>query len=80
VWLIKDKQIHEGAPEDLIINGLLNKIFDNENIKFNYTTSEFTVKVSLQHPVNLINKTTDENIELMTGNALYRKGFYCFGK
>jgi iron complex transport system ATP-binding protein len=76
VWLIKDKQIHEGAPEDLIINGLLNKIFDNENIKFNYTTSEFTVKFPLQHPVNLINKTTDENIELMTGNALYRKGFY----
>lgn len=76
VWLIKDKEIHEGAPEDLIINGLLNTIFDNNNIKFNYSTAEFTVSFPMTHPVKLLNKTNDQNIELMTGNALYRNGFY----
>jgi iron complex transport system ATP-binding protein len=44
LWLIDHRHIHEGAPEDLALNGQLNRIFENEQFYFDETTGEFSVK------------------------------------
>ncbi len=76
IWLIKDKKIYEGAPEDLIIENVFHKLFTNENVFFNKLTNEFSVKFPQKYPVKLINYSESELIKQITINALKRKLYF----
>ncbi len=76
VWLIKDKEIYEGAPEDLILENIFQNIFSENHVSFNSETFEFSVKNDKKYPVNIISKSQSEIINSLLINALERKGFY----
>lgn len=44
IWLMLDDEIIEGAPEDLILNEILNKIFTNTNLSFDKLKGDFRMK------------------------------------
>ncbi|MFH2141312.1 MAG: ABC transporter ATP-binding protein [Bacteroidota bacterium] len=74
ILLINDKEIIQGAPEDIIINKTIEKLLDFENIEFNYQTGDFT---------RTRNKTRDIGISgnglafEWTVKALEREGINC---
>lgn len=76
VWLIKDKTIYEGAPEDLFSEGIFQNIFSDQHVIFNTGTFEFSVKLKQKYPVNIINRSDSEELKHIINNALLRKGFY----
>jgi cobalamin transport system ATP-binding protein len=42
VWLLgKDNQFYQGKPDELVNNGLINKLFDSHEVKFNKNTRKF---------------------------------------
>ena len=76
VWLIKNKTIVEGAPEDLFLSGILQNIFPDGHVIFNALSFEFSVKTEPHTPVNIFFEESSEEIKLAVLNALKRKGFY----
>ncbi|MFC2138121.1 ABC transporter ATP-binding protein [Bacteroidota bacterium] len=50
IWLMDEKNIFEGAPEDLVINGTFERLFDNSEVNFNKSSGE----------VKLMHKSTGE--------------------
>ncbi|MCF6365171.1 MAG: ABC transporter ATP-binding protein [Bacteroidales bacterium] len=76
VWLIKDKTIYEGAPEDLILQNVFNNLFSTGNVYFDKNKVEFSVKFQNKYPIKLINNSSSETINKLTINALNRKGFF----
>ena len=76
VWLIKDKKIYEGSPEDLYLNGMLQNIFSDKQVFFNSDTFEYSVKLYRKFPINVINSSQSDKLEKVINNALKRKGFY----
>jgi iron complex transport system ATP-binding protein len=76
IWLIKDKKIYEGAPEDLIINNIFDDLFENKIVYFNHETNEYNIRFEEKYPVTLINLSGSEKIIQLTISALSRKGFY----
>ncbi len=80
VWLIKDKKIIEGSPEDLILTGLLQNIFTDKHIIFNSETFEFSVKKEKKYPINIINRSENKTLELLIINAFERNSYYVSDK
>jgi len=76
VWLIKDKNIYEGSPEDLFLKGMLQNIFSDKHVFFNSDTFEYSVKFNRKFPINVINSSQSFKLEKVIINALQRKGFY----
>jgi iron complex transport system ATP-binding protein len=76
IWLIKDKSIHQGAPEDLILNNHFSGIFKNTEIKFNPINNEFSISSEKKIPVKIVNRTNNEVFKHILINALNRKQFY----
>ncbi|NOZ35776.1 MAG: ABC transporter ATP-binding protein [Chlorobi bacterium] len=76
VWLIRNKTIYEGSPEDLILNGMLQNIFSDKHVIFNSETFEFSVKADKKYPVKIINNYQSEDFRNIIINGLKRKGFY----
>ncbi len=75
VWLIKDKKIYEGAPEDLILQNVFQNIFSDKHVFFNPDTFEFSVSIDKKFPIN-IKTSQSEKLNKIIINALHRKGFY----
>ena len=73
LWLIDDKTISTGAPEDLVLNRTLEKAFTVGELNFNYETGEF------QKPLHQHGKTVNvegpEIIKIWTKRALERSGY-----
>ncbi len=47
IWLIDKKgTLHTGAPEDLILNGIISNTFDNDEVTFDETTGIFSPIIS----------------------------------
>ncbi len=44
IWLMLDDEIYEGAPEDLILNEIFNKIFEKSNLSFDKVKGDFRMK------------------------------------
>ncbi len=76
VWLIKNGNIYEGAPEDLIYNKIFDDIFPKGKIIFRPETGEFSVKFEKKHAVKIIDEANDGIKLRLLENALLRKGFY----
>jgi iron complex transport system ATP-binding protein len=72
IWLMDDKNILQGAPEDLIINNSFNKLFQNSRVRFDVQTGEFRL-----HKKSVAKITLSGNNKLLiwTRKALERVGF-----
>ncbi|MDR2887075.1 MAG: ABC transporter ATP-binding protein [Bacteroidales bacterium] len=44
IWLLHNAALFEGAPKDLILNGVFDKIFDSGNIRYNPGAGTFTFR------------------------------------
>lgn len=72
LWLIVDGRIYEGAPEDLVLNRLLNRIFDGSTLHFDDGKGEFQIKRTDTHPIKL---TGCGKSYFWTQKALERMGY-----
>ena len=72
VWLMNDKNILQGAPEDLIINNSFNKLFQNSRVNFDGITGEFRLKKKTGTDITL---NGDDKLLVWTQKALERTGF-----
>ncbi len=75
LWLINNKLIIEGTPEDIIYNKVFDNIFDKQNLVFDNSVLDFKLKQTFTRKVNIINKTNKRNLFPLTLNALNRNGF-----
>ena len=53
VWLIDDKRVIEGAPEDIVLRDHLTKAFDMKDVIFSKSEGTFRVKKNLEKLVSL---------------------------
>jgi iron complex transport system ATP-binding protein len=44
IWLLKEQGVIEGAPEDLMLEGAFNTLFDDRKIQFNSNDGSFTIR------------------------------------
>ncbi len=44
IWLLKEQGLTEGAPEDLMIEGSFETLFDSKNVVFNSNDGSFTLR------------------------------------
>ena len=72
IWLMNDKNILQGAPEDLIINNSFNKLFQNSRVNFDGITGEFRLKKKTGTDITL---NGDDKLLVWTQKALERTGF-----
>ena len=72
IWMILDGGLIEGAPEDLIINGSLDLLFNDRVMKFNRDDATFKIARETVGRINL----KGEGVEyLWTSKALNRMGY-----
>jgi len=73
VWLIdRQHRLHKGIPEDLVLNGAIEKAFAHEGLLFEKTTASFKKPNTTNKPITLIG----EGIYFQwTKNTLERNGF-----
>ena len=72
IWLMLDKDILEGAPEDLILNETFNHIFENSSLNFDKLKGDFRIK--RKHDIK-IGLTGDGIYYTWTKKALERMNF-----
>lgn len=74
LWLVtNDKTIQSGLPEDLVLNGELERAFTRESLEFNYETGGFRRKsIEELRPVAVAGP---EILKRWTRSALERNGF-----
>lgn len=73
IWLMaKGGEVFHGSPEDLILNGHIEKVFGNNQLKFDPEKGEFSVIRTQNLPISI----KGEGLRLKwTIRALERKGF-----
>lgn len=73
IWLMNNQQgIITGIPEDLVLNGSFNEVFQNDNYIFNTSNGNFSMNYPLQKEIS----ATGDNIHLYwTLRALARIGY-----
>jgi iron complex transport system ATP-binding protein len=72
LWLIAPAGNFQGAPEDAVLSGWLNQLFNNEHIGFDINEGEFFFKKEFKSKV----KVEGEGLPLIwTLRALNRKGY-----
>ena len=72
LWLVTETENYEGAPEDTVLNGWLEKMFKNENIGFDLQEGEYFFKKEFKAKV----KVEGEGLSLTwTLRALNRAGY-----
>lgn len=73
LWLVADESINQGAPEDLVLNGDLEKAFKKEGLTFNYGLGRFEKAVNNKGLKVLVKG--DSLSTQWTESALRRAGF-----
>jgi iron complex transport system ATP-binding protein len=53
IWLIFSDSFMEGAPEDLILNGTFNKLFDESVVQFNAADASFVFRKKMKGEVKI---------------------------
>ncbi|MCK4923237.1 MAG: ABC transporter ATP-binding protein [Bacteroidales bacterium] len=74
-WLIQNKNILDGAPEDIFLNGSMARLFSSSDVDFDDEIGNFIPKLSSDKSITLV---YDEKLGLVakwTKKALFRKGF-----
>jgi iron complex transport system ATP-binding protein len=72
IWVLKEKGLFEGAPEDLMLEGTFNTLFDDAKIKFNTLDGSFNIRNVEKG--RIIIKGEGEK-KYWTGKALVRAGY-----
>ena len=72
IWLMLDDEIIEGAPEDLILNEIFNKIFEKSSLSFDKVKGDFRMKRKHSEKIGLIGEGEYLN---WTKKALERLNF-----
>lgn len=72
IWLMLPGQMHQGAPEDLILGDQFGKMFENTNLSFSTGKGEFRIKRELRETIGLRGPAAERR---WTRNALERNGF-----
>lgn len=74
LWLIdRNRQVHSGVPEDLVLQGLLEKSFLQEDLIFDYEQGQFRKKSG--HSNRLISLEGPQSITRWLRTALERNGY-----
>lgn len=72
LWIITEKESFQGAPEDAVLNGWLDRLFKNEHIGFDLQEGEYFFKKEFKAKV----KVDGEGLPLIwTLRALNRAGY-----
>lgn len=72
LWIVTDNGLFQGAPEDAVLGGWLNRLFQNENIGFDLQEGEYFFKKDFKAKV----KVEGEGLPLTwTLRALNRVGY-----
>lgn len=72
IWLMTDKGIEVGVPEDLVLNGNFSEAFKSSHYYFNPTNGNFSMNYTLDKEVEL---TGDKTRLYWTLRALARAGY-----
>jgi iron complex transport system ATP-binding protein len=73
IWLIDDKNIHDGSPEDLILDKTIAAIFESDKIHFNDLSGDFELRRTFNKSLCL--KCEIPNHSYWTRLALQRSGY-----
>ncbi len=73
IWLVNNSSLVEGAPEDLMITGAFNTLFDSETVKFNSGNGTFTF---LNKELKSIYLEGEGVLRHWTEKAVNRAGYY----
>ena len=76
IWLIKNKSVIQGAPEDLMLKNVFSDIFDSDKIIFDTETQNFKTALKPDKPIKMLDKTNNATVKLLTEKALNRKRYY----
>lgn len=74
-WLIDDKNLMDGLPEDLILEGVFEKAFKSPNLIFDFNTGDFMSAETPQREIGLKFPRTLNNYVFWTRRALERNGY-----
>ncbi len=72
IWLMKNKNIIEGAPEDIVLENGFSDIFDSSKIIFDNKTADFKINRKTTIKINLVGNKIEK---IWTEKALERLGF-----
>jgi iron complex transport system ATP-binding protein len=72
IWLITGDRLVEGAPEDLMMSGAFDHLFDSSNVRFNAESGTFSFNAALRGAVFIEGAGAGR---LWIGKALNRLGF-----
>jgi len=72
IWLMLDDEIVEGAPEDLILNNILNRIFKKSNLSFDRVKGDFSINRSHAKKIGVVGSGLSYN---WTKKALERLNY-----
>lgn len=73
IWIMNEKgEMYVGTPEDLVLNGIISEIFNNESFFFDMASGLFKMKRQPQFKINVLG---DDIIRTWTIRALEREGY-----
>ncbi len=72
IWLITDDRLLEGAPEDLMLSGAFDHLFDSSAIQFNSENGTYSFKADSRGEINV---TGEGVLFYYTKKAINRAGF-----
>ncbi len=75
IWLIDDWNIFQGGPEDLIIEGKIEHLFQSEKVSFNMSSGDFRTRVSYRGSFSLEESASAGEVGAWTIKALNRAGY-----
>jgi iron complex transport system ATP-binding protein len=73
LWILTDRGLEQGAPEDFALNRGFEAIFDDTGISFDYNTGIVDAGISLSKDISLT--CDDDNTEFWLNKAFNRSGF-----
>jgi len=74
LWLMSNGEIEEGAPEDLVISGVLQKVFAKLSLDFDHLSGGFKIKTETTKSIHF-ESALETNEEIWTKRALHRVGY-----
>lgn len=72
IWVLKEDGLFEGAPEDLMLKGIFNTLFDDSKVKFNNIDGSFNIRNIEKGKITV---TGEGEKKLWTEKALIRAGY-----
>ncbi len=76
IWLITGGKLKEGAPEDLMLDGSMNELFESRDVHFNPSDGTFSIKRKNKGSIFI---EGEGNIKYWTVKAVKRAGYAITG-